>query len=92
MGPRLLHVTTASGFTVLPFSPLFELLNHALFHHVNVCLLLFEAPARHFDVLLEELELVEAQIAVLTVLHKLLVLCFRTQSASLELILPLFSS
>ena len=59
MVPRLVHIT-AFCFLILPFLPLFQLLNHALLHHVDVGLLFFETPARHLNVLLKELELVNA--------------------------------
>ena len=62
------------GGLLLFFATVFKLGDHFLFHLVDVGLLLFQTLAGHLDVLLQEHELIQIQVAVLGLLLQHLLL------------------
>ena len=67
--------------------PLLQMIDHLLLHHVNVVLLLTQTLARHIDVILQELELVFIDVAVLALPLQLLELGYFANLALLHFLL-----
>ena len=67
-----------------------ELLNHFCFHRIDEVLLLLEALLGIIDVLLEELELINVQVAVLWLLLELCLFLLSTLLAPFHLVRQLF--